>query len=84
MLLMPRTRLSNALLFVVALLLTANLVRPLFEAVPAHAADGDPGVTVMTGSGASAFLVKNNQVYYIKFETQFESIRIYGPEEIED
>ena len=82
---MPRTRLSNALLFVVAVLLTANLVRPLFEAEPAYAqATPSPETVVMTGSGATAFLVKGSKVYYLKFETQFESIRIYGPEEIEE
>ncbi len=81
---MPRTRLSNALLFVVAVLLAANLVRPLFETTPAYADSHEGGDMALTGSGVSAFLVKNNQVYYIKFETQFESIRIYGPEEIEE
>lgn len=81
---MPRTRLSNALLFIVALLLTAYLVRPLFETVPAYAESHESGGMALTGTGTSAFLVKNNQVYYIKFETQFESIRIYGPEEIEE
>ncbi|MBK34611.1 MAG: hypothetical protein CME26_03650 [Gemmatimonadetes bacterium] len=79
-----RTRVSNALLFIVAVLLAANLVQPLFQTVPAHADDHEGGDMALTGSGASAFLVKGSQVYYIKFETQFESIRIYGPEEIEN
>lgn len=81
---MFRSRISNALLFVVAILLAANLVRPLFEAKPAYADSHEGGDMVMTGSGASAFLVKGSMVYYIKFEQQFESIRIYGPEEIEE
>ena len=37
----------------------------------------------LTGTGANAWLVKGSTVYYLKWENQFESIRIYGPEEIE-
>ena len=59
-------------------------IRDRFQTVPAHADDHEGGDMALTGSGASAFLVKGNQAYYMKFETQFETIRIYGPEEIEN
>ena len=38
----------------------------------------------LTGTGANAWLVKGNTIYYLKWENQFESIRIYGPEEIDE
>ena len=38
----------------------------------------------ITGTGNVAWILKGNQIYYVTFEKQFESIRIYGPEEIEE
>ena len=72
------------LLLVVAVLLAANLVSPLIAPQPAHADTHEGGDMALSGTGANAWLVKGRQVYYLKWETQFESIRIYGPEEIED
>ena len=76
-------KLTPFLLLVVAVLLAANLVRPLVTAQPAHA-QSEEGQIQLSGTGANAWLVKNNKVYYLKWENQFESIRIYGPEEIEE
>lgn len=73
------------LLLVVAVLLAANLIRPLVAPQAAHAdAHNAPAPMQLSGTGANAWLVKGRMVYYLKWENQFESIRIYGPEEIED
>lgn len=78
-------KLTPFLLLVVAVLLAANLIRPLVSPQPAHAEDHAGGSDMaLTGTGANAWLVKGNTVYYLKWENQFESIRIYGPEEIEE
>ncbi len=75
----------KALLFVVAILLVANLVRPLFQPGTAFAqSEPKPEVVEMTGSSSMAWILKGNLLYYVKFENQFESIRIYGPEELEN
>jgi hypothetical protein len=81
---MSNTRLTNLLMGLVAILLLANLLRPTFEPTPAFAADDDDKETVaLTGTGTNAWLLRGNKIYYIKFEQQYESIRIYGPEEVE-
>ena len=76
-------KLTPFLLLVVAVLLAANLIRPLVTAQPAHAQTAGSNMA-LTGTGANAWLVKGSTVYYLKWENQFESIRIYGPEEIEE
>ena len=81
---MSSTRLTNLLMGVVAVLLLANLLRPAFEPTTAFADNhAQEETTAITGSSANAWVLKGNKVYYIKFETQYESIRIYGPEELE-
>lgn len=81
---MSSKRLTNLLMGVVAILLLANLLRPAFEPTTAFAEDHGNGEAVsMTGTGSTAWVLKGNKVYYIKFEQQYESIRIYGPEELE-
>ncbi len=77
-------KLTPFLLLVVAVLLAANLIRPLVTAQPAHAQAAKTGTMALSGTGANAWLVKGSTVYYLKWENQFESIRIYGPEEIEE
>jgi hypothetical protein len=72
------------LLLVVAVLLAANLLRPLVTPQPVHAESHEGGDIALTGNGATAWLVKGGMVYYLKWENQFESIRVYGPEEIEE
>ena len=81
---MSRNRPLQILLVVVAILLTVNLVRPLISATPALAQDAPEVKMAITGTGNVAWVLKGNSVYYITFEKQFESIRIYGPEELED
>jgi hypothetical protein len=82
---MRSQRLTQILLVAVGLLLAANLLRPAVtpEVAFAQTSVSKDGVAI-TGSGQTAWLVKGDKVYYIKFETQFESIRIYGPEDIKD
>jgi len=82
---MSNRRLTNLLMGLIAILLLANLVRPLFEPTAAFAQDDDhqSEAVALTGTGPNAWVLKGNNIYYIKFETQFESIRIYGPEELE-
>lgn len=81
---MSNTRLTNLLMGLVAILLLANFVRPIFEPTVAFADDKEKKEEVAIASaGANAWVLKGNKVYYLKFETQYESIRIYGPEELE-
>ena len=80
---MSLQKLTPFLLLVVAVLLAANLVRPLVAPQPAHA-QSEVSQMALSGTGANAWLVKGNTVYYLRWENQFESIRIYGPEEIEE
>ena len=68
------------------------------DEVVRHLTESDPGrdrrqlavidnqgrVRAYTGSGTSAWIVKGNMVYYLKFEQKFESVRIFGPEELEE
>lgn len=81
---MSLQKLTPFLLLVVAVLLAANLVSPLITPQPAHAEDHGGSDMALSGTGANAWLVKGNMVYYLKWENQFESIRIEGPEEIEE
>ncbi|MDP6778739.1 MAG: hypothetical protein QGI83_18435 [Candidatus Latescibacteria bacterium] len=79
-------RTTKLLLALVALLLLANLVQPLFQAAPVLAQDREEEIkqVALTGSGVTAWVLKGNRIYYVQFEKQFESIRIHGPEDLED
>ena len=81
---MSLQKMTPFLLLVVAVLLAANLVSPLVSPQPVHADAHGSADMALSGSGANAWLVKGNQVYYLKWEQQFESIRVYGPEEVEE
>ena len=81
---MSRSKTLQILLVVVAILLTANLIRPLVSPTPALAIDPPAQPVSITGTGNVAWVLKGNKVYYITFEKQFESIRVYGPEDIDD
>ncbi|MCZ6631777.1 MAG: hypothetical protein O7G87_00090 [bacterium] len=82
---MSSQKITQILLVVVAILLLANLARPLLSPHPAFAQDDDEQHedVEMVGSGSTAWILKGNNIYYIKWENQFESVRIYGPEELE-
>ena len=81
---MTHSRLTQVLLVVVALLLLANLVRPILAPDAVFAQEEKPQVPMaLSASGNYAWVLKGNQIYYLKFENQFESIRIYGPEDLE-
>lgn len=80
---MSNSKSIKALLVVVAFLLVANLVRPLWSPGTAHAqSDGASPEAAITGAGMSAWILKDNNLYYAVYEKQYESIRIYGPEEL--
>ena len=82
---MKGNRYTKAMLTLVALLLSANLLAPLMKPGTAYAEEEKPMPPGMiTGSGSIACVLKDNVVYYLKFEQQFESIRIYGPQELEE
>ena len=80
---MSNSKSLKSLLVVVALLLIANLIRPLWTPGTAHAQDegATPGVAI-TGAGTTAWIIKDSNLYYAVYEKQYESIRIYGPEEL--
>lgn len=81
---MSSTRLTNLLMGLVAILLLANLLRPAFEPTTAFADSHEKAEAIeLSGTSNTAWVLKGNKVYYLKFETQYESIRIYGPEELE-
>ncbi|MDA0709519.1 MAG: hypothetical protein O3B73_04830 [bacterium] len=81
---MSSSRSTSIFLGLIAILLLANLLRPAIEPTTAFAEDRVTAESVaLTGTGANAWILKGNKVYYIKFEQQYESIRIYGPEELE-
>ena len=80
---MSTHRSTNLLLVLIALLLLANLARPLFQPKVAFAQQEAKQETVaISGSGSSAWVLKGGEIYYIQFETQYDRIRIVGPEEL--
>ena len=80
---MSNSKTLKSLLVVVAFLLVANLIRPLWSPGTAHAQSDEatPAVAI-TGAGMSAWILKDSNLYYAVYEKQYESIRIYGPEEL--
>lgn len=82
---MSNNRWTHILLLVVAILLLANLARPILAPGTAFAQKEAPAPQPMalSASGNYAWVLKGNQIFYIKFEANFESIRIYGPEDLE-
>ena len=74
---MSNSKSIKALLVVVAFLLVANLVRPLWSPGTAHAqSDGAAPEAAITGAGMSAWILKDGNLYYAVYEKQYESIRI--------
>lgn len=81
---MPNERSFRILLVMIVILLLVILIRPILNPSSAFALNDDPKETVaITGTGTVAWVLKGNKIYYLKFETQFETIRVYGPEELE-
>ena len=72
------------LLVLIALLLAANLVQPIVTPSSVYADDKESPDAAITGAGTTAWVLRGNQVFYMKFEQQFESIRVYGPEDLEE
>lgn len=81
---MSPQRLTHALMGLIAILLLANLVRPIFEPVAAFAQrESDSETAILSGSGPVAWIVKNNQIYYVRWDANFKKIQIEGPKRLD-
>jgi hypothetical protein len=74
---------TNVLLAIVAVLLMANLVRPFVEPGPAFADEKEPVNIELAASGNTAWVLKDESIYYITFETDFDAIKVYRPEKLD-
>ena len=81
---MSTQRLTHTLMGLIAILLLANLIRPIFEPVTAFAQSEDrPETAIISGSGSVAWILKNNQIYYVRWDSNFRKIQIEGPRELD-
>ena len=80
---MPNSRTTNVLLAIVAILLMANLIRPLVEPGPAYADEEEPVHAELAAAGNAAWVLKGNFIYYVTFETDFDAIKVYRPEKLD-
>lgn len=81
---MSNQRLTQFLLSLVALLLLATLLKPLLEPVTAFAqGEAKPAPPIMVGYGTTAWIYKNNQLYYVRWDTNFRKVQIEGPKELD-
>ena len=80
---MRSSRTTNILLAVVAVLLMANLLRPLLEPAEAHAEDSGAAPAQMAAAGSAVWVLKGNQLYYATFEQDFDAIKIHHPEKLD-
>ena len=71
------------LLLVAALLLAANLLRPILAPVLVSAEEEAVSKPELAASGSIAWVLKGNQLYYVKFEQDFDAIKVYRPEKLE-
>ncbi len=81
---MSNNKSTRYLLVLVALLLAANLIRPLFEPTVLHADERPGSAVALSASGNIAWVLKGSKIYHIQFQQQYESIRVYGPEDLDD
>jgi hypothetical protein len=81
---MSSTRITNFLLLIVAILLTANLLRPMLAPATAHADDetATEEFTAITGAGRTCWILKGNKVYYILADNEGYIKHINRPEEL--
>ena len=81
---MSSNRITNFLLLIVAILLTANLVRPMLLPSTAHADDDKEKAefTAITGAGRACWILKDNKVYYITADNEGYIKHINRPEEL--
>ena len=77
---MSSHRFTKVLLLFVALLLIANLVRPLLEPGTAFAQKEEINKETLAISGGSGWVIKGNRVYYLKFDRQADRIWTYTEE----
>ena len=79
---MSKHRSTTILLVLIALLLLANLARPLLQPDAAFAQEEEKKAIAITGSGASAWILRGEEVYYLKYDHQSNRIDIVGPEQL--
>lgn len=81
---MSTQRLTHMLMGLIAILLLANLIRPIFEPVTAFAQhEAKPETAIISGSGSVTWIVKNDQIYYVKWDPNFKKIQIEGPHKLD-
>lgn len=80
---MSTSRTTNVLLVLVAILLVANLLQPLARPDAAWAEDSKPVYRELAAAGNAAWILKDDMVYYVTFETDFDAIKVYRPEKLD-
>ena len=80
---MQSSRTTHVLLAIVAVLLMANFLRPLFQPRDAHAQQSEAAQTHMAAAGAAVWVLKGNQLYYATFQQDFDAIKIHRPEKLD-
>ena len=81
---MSGNKVTNYLLLILAILLTANLARPMLTPGTAHADDDAEKAEFMaiTGAGRACWILKDNKVYYITADNEGYIKHINRPEEL--
>jgi len=81
---MSRNRITNFLLLIVVILLTANLVQPMLAPGTAHADDEEEKseFTAIAAAGRACWILKGNKVYYIMADNEGYIKHMNQPEEL--
>ncbi len=77
---MTNHRSTKVLLLFVALLLIANLVRPLLEPGTAFAQKEERHEETLAIPGGTGWVIKGSTVYYLKYDRQADRIWTYSEE----
>ncbi len=81
---MFNNRLTQLLMGAIVFLLLADFAKPLLEPVTAFAeGDAKPVLPIISGYGTNAWIYKNNEVYYVRWDTNFKKIQIEGPKALD-
>ena len=73
-------RSTRVLLVLIAFLLAANLVRPLLQPGTAFADKDEQQAKVIGFPGTSGWVIKENMVYYLKYDRQSDRVWIQTEE----
>jgi hypothetical protein len=71
---------TKVLLVLIAFLLIANLARPLLEPGTAFAEKEEQHAKIVAIPGSTGWVIKENMVYYLKYERQSDRIWIHTEE----